>query len=67
MVLALVNKSSRSDPSMHPLVYLLEPAHLFPSRKVLEREGLVDVMHEMLTIQILVFHFDQQQHWDCKL
>ena len=35
----------------------IKPAHLSPSRKV--REGLADVlsMHEMLTNQILLFHF----------
>ena len=36
----------------------IKPDHLSPSRKV--REGLADVisMHEMLTNQILLFHFE---------
>ena len=40
------------------ITYSIKPDHLSPSRKV--REGLADVIstHDMLTNQILLFHFE---------
>ena len=54
-------------PFIHPVMaYSIKPAHPSPSRKV--REGLAHVisMHEMLTNQILLFHFEPVAASVCK-